>query len=213
MHHFEYMNQNTTLHALAILITLLFTQPTIASVFGSKSYSECVLDNMKNQDKSMKQTVENFCEEKFPYEKRLYKISGNTMDIIEWSSTSGKTGLTLTYDPSELTPHKLTTQTFDDWLERAKIENPKSTTTDLTYYFHHKYGIPSEIDNSTYRITRIVATFSTVSCDSNNSKEQNTPKKTHTFLFKNSNSLTINTNKLSYKCLHNIDIYGKLLRR
>lgn len=61
---------------MKIRVTLLIIGAMLPSLsnagwFGPSNYDECVLDQMKDQAKNMIYHARNYCESKFPYEKKL----------------------------------------------------------------------------------------------------------------------------------------------
>lgn len=57
---------------------------TLLQGCGPASYDECLLEKMKGQDSSMIWTVQQVCENKFPYEHELYGYKDKLN--ISWSS-------------------------------------------------------------------------------------------------------------------------------
>lgn len=82
---------------LIISITLLFfmSSPCVCfgGWFGPKNFEECVLENMKSQDKSLIGMARKTCEKQFPYEKELDLDKENIK--ISWNNEGGYLGITI----------------------------------------------------------------------------------------------------------------------
>ena len=82
------VNLNTyILYGCMVLVILFLFKPHIKlRLWGPKNYNECVLKEMRGQHKTALRIIKKVCEERFPYEKRIW-----IEDDIEWKWKTSET--------------------------------------------------------------------------------------------------------------------------
>ena len=74
---------------VSIILTILICTPCLgfSGWFGPKNFEECVLEKMKDQNKSLIDFASRACEKEFPYEKEIDIDKENIK--ISWSNEGG----------------------------------------------------------------------------------------------------------------------------
>ena len=77
-----------------ILIALIYTPcESFGGWFGPSNFEECVLEKMKDQNKSLIGFARKACEKEFPYEKEINLDQENIK--ISWNNEGGYLGITI----------------------------------------------------------------------------------------------------------------------